>query len=268
MQANNITNKVIFTAILILTISSSVSAQYRRYNNNNRRNYNYGYAYNYRSVRPVISVNIGRGYNYRPYYRTPVYRSPRTYVHFGPTFGVRINVLPVGYYPFYIGSHPYYYNDGVYYRPYNNGGYEVVAPPLGATVKHLPSGAKVTVIDGVKYYELGGTYYQEEINAKNKLTYKVVGTDGVLNTGADDVDANEPVQTPVQKDTVFVAPVVTNTVATPETGTRVDKLPEGAKMVIIKKEKYYLSPTGIYYQEVIEGDKIRYEVTGNSEAEK
>jgi hypothetical protein len=276
MQFNNKIFRAVFSAALILLICGNASAQYRRdndrrgYNRGYSRNYNYGYSYNYRPARPVISVNIGRGYNYNSYYHRPVYRSPYSYVHFGPSFGFRINVLPMGYYPFYLGTNPYYYYEGVYYRPYYDGGYEVVAPPLGATVKRLPAGAKVTVIDGVKYYELGGTFYQEEINEKNRLAYRVVGTDGVLNTDAgSDNSSVEPDQAaPVKRDTVFVAPVTPVAPAAVEVGTRVDKLPEGAKVVIIKKEKYYLSPSGVYYQEVVEGDKVRYEVTGNSETDK
>lgn len=53
---------------------------------------------------------------------------------------------------------------------------------MGTTVKHLPSGAKATVINRQKYYEQGGTYHQEELTAKNKLQYVVVGSDGVVNT--------------------------------------------------------------------------------------
>jgi hypothetical protein len=52
-------------------------------------------------------------------------------------------------------------------------------------VNNLPPGAAVAVIDGQKYYEVGGTYYQE-IDGGG---YAVVGTDGVLNTdnaGGDD----------------------------------------------------------------------------------
>ena len=91
-------------------------------------------------------------------------------------------MLPFGYDPFFIGNNPFYYYQGIYYRPYSSGGYEIVAPPLGATVKHLPAGAKATVINGQKYYELGGTFYQEEITGKDKLEYVVVGTNGVINT--------------------------------------------------------------------------------------
>lgn len=250
--------------VLVLAVSNDVSAQRHRYDRGYRNNY---YAYNYyRPSRPFVSVNIGRPYNYyHPYYR-PVYHAPYSYVHFGPAFGLRINVLPFGYYPLYVGPNPYYYNDGVFYRPYSGGGYEVTAPPLGATVKHLPSGAKVTVIDGVKYYELGGTFYQEQITDNNKLRYKVVGTDGVLNTDAPEAAVNEdnaPENNNVTQN---------NTTATkqlPAVGARFDKLPEGSKVVVLKKEKYYVSPEGVYYQEVIDGNTVRYEVTSNgNEAEK
>lgn len=256
---------VALTAILLVA-ATQLQAQRRYGNYRYRGNY---YAYNYRPARPFVSVNIGRPYGYHSYYSRPViYAQPHAFIHFGPAFGVRINVLPVGYYPFYIGSDPYYYYDGVYYRSYSSGGYEVVKPPLGAIVKRLPAGAKVTVIDGVKYYELGGTYYQEDISENNKLRYKVVGIDGVLNTGAaveeTEKDNSKTNNTPAS------AEGSANAAATkqlPETGSKVDQLPEGSKTVIIKKEKYYLSPAGVYYQEVVEDNKVRYVVTGNSETE-
>jgi hypothetical protein len=273
MKWNKKVSLAVLSLIFVLVLSSTVSAQRRHYDRGYRNNY---YAYNYWPSRPIVSVNFGRPYNYRPYsyYSRPVYRAPYSYVHFGPSFGVRINVLPFGYYPFYIGRNPYYYYDGVYYRPYSNGGYEVIAPPLGATVKHLPSGAKVTVIDGVKYYELGGTFYQEEITDNNKLRYKVVGTDGVLNTTADDDTNTENNVTTndnaAAKNNNTVNPPANTTVDKqfPVVGARFDKLPEGSKVVVLKKEKYYVSPDGVYYQEVIDGNNIRYEVTGNSETEK
>lgn len=269
---------IILTLVLVLALNSNVSAQRHYYGRGYHNNY---YAYSYRPSRPYISVNIGRPYNYHPYSYRPVYRAPYSYVHFGPSFGVHINVLPFGYYPFYIGANPYYYYDGIYYRPYSGGGYEVTAPPLGATVKQLPNGAKVTVIDGVKYYELGGTFYQEEITDKNKLRYKVVGTDGVLNTGAEGTDeqttnadgaATTPGNSVTPNNNAVTPPAApqsnTATAQLPEVGARFDKLPEGSKVVVLKKEKYYVSPVGVYYQEVIDGSKVRYEVTGNSEPEK
>lgn len=278
MKVSKKINRTLFLVVLILSITINVSAQRHHLDRDNHSNHfsrdNYSsnnyYTNNYQPSRPYIAVNIGRPRNYQPYYNNYGrnnynYRYANAYVHFGPSFGVRINVLPTGYYPFYVGNNPYYYNDGVYYRPYGNDGYEVVSSPLGAVIKHLPSGAKVTVINGQKYYEMGGTFYQEEINEKNQLRYKVVGTDGVLNTATEEETNTNTTSAPNTAATATVkAPA--NTIA--EIGARVDKLPESCKEVVINKQKYYLAPSGIYYKEVIEGNNLRYEVTGNSETGK
>lgn len=225
---------------------SSSGSGYSRYNGgyNNYRpiyrpNYSYGYGY-------------GQRYNYYPsYHYRPIYTSPYAYSHFGPAFGFRLSILPFGYYPFYIGSNPYYYYQGVYYRPYSDGGYEVTAPPLGATVKHLPSGAQATVINGQKYYELGGTFYQEQLDAKNKLRYVVVGTDGVINTVDQDQQQDAPGATPNQP---------------PAQGSTISQLPVNSKVVVINQQKLYLAPSGIYYKEVIDANNnVTYEVAGGSD---
>lgn len=234
---------------------SSSGSGYRGYNGGG---YNRGYN-NYRPVyRPNYSYGYGYGqrYNYYPsYHYRPIYRSPYGYSHFGPSFGFRLSILPFGYYPFYLGSNPYYYYQGVYYRPYSNGGYEVIAPPLGATIKHLPSGAKATVINGQKYYELGGTFYQEQIDAKNKLSYVVVGTDGVINT----VDRDQPQDAPDA--TPNVAPD-----QAPQQGALLNQLPANSKVVVINQQKYYLAPSGIYYKEIIDANNnVSYEVAGGDD---
>ncbi|MEP7108218.1 MAG: DUF6515 family protein [Ferruginibacter sp.] len=245
-----------------LILSSGTYAQNNRGRNDRDRRYG-----NYHSSRPRVNIGIGINpyYNFRPvtrhriYYR-PSYRLPYRYNHFGPAFGIRINVLPFGYSRFFIGPDPFYYYDGIYYRPYKSGGYTVTQAPLGAIVKHLPSGAKVTVIDGQKYYELGGTFYQERITANNKLRYEVVGTDGVLNTtnaDADDED-EDAVQAPATQGN-------TNTQA-PVNGSIVTQLPAGCNNVIINQQKYFLSPAGVYYQELTDGTTVSYKVAGTSAA--
>lgn len=261
----NIKSGIVMLFALLLSFASF--AQRGRGHDNH---YNQGYSYN--NQRSHISVNVGPRYNYRPsyrpvyrpsyrpsyrpYYNYPqayrpnyrtVYRNPYAYVHYGPVFGFRLNVLPFGYNRIYVGSNPYYYNDGVYYRNYNNGGYEVVAPPLNATVSKLPSNATVTVIDGQKYYQVGGTFYQEEFTDNNMPSYRVVGTDGVINTenanADEDLNAYDPAM-----------PI-------PALGSRYDQLPADSKVQVINQQKYFVSTGGVYYKEVIEGDKIRYEVT-------
>jgi hypothetical protein len=194
----------------------------------------------------------------RVYYR-PAYRLPYRYNHYGPAFGISIGVLPFGYSQFFIGNNPFYYYDGIYYRPGNSGGYVVTQPPLGAMVKKLPSGAKVTVIDGQKYYVLGGTFYQEKITENNKLRYEVVGTDGVLNTDNADVQ---------DEDEVAVQPAMppaaghSNTAA-PADGSMVSQLPPGCTSLVLNQQKYYVSPSGVYYQEMTDANNtISYKVAG------
>jgi hypothetical protein len=225
-----------------LFFSSTLSAQRSRhdrhdhYDRYDRRNYSYYPQRNSYYGRPYVSVRFGsydyryqNGYFYRPY------GSGLRLVF--PPFGVRISTLPYGYRSFYMGANPYYYYNGIYYQPYGRE-YEVVAPPLGAVVYDLPSGAKVKVINGEKYYEVNGTYYQEDMDENNRLSYTVVGTDGVLNT--DDAIASTD----------------------PAIGDRIDKLPADSKPVVIQGEKLFSTSSGLYYKEVIEGNKVHYELVG------
>jgi len=245
--------KISLVMVLALLVSVGISAQRGRGHNNNR----YQPSRHYNSSPRNLSIHAGPRYGYRPYYRyTPAYRPiarpiyRRPYTPFGPVFGVRINVLPRGYNRIYVGSNPYYYNDGVYYRSYSSGaGYEVVAPPLNATVNRLPANATVTMVDGQKYYQVGGTFYQEEFDANNKLSYRVVGTDGVLNT-----DNNNAIAPEDDTDAYTTAEI-------PVPGSRYDALPSDSKVQVINQQKYFISGNGVYYKEVIEGDRIRYEVT-------
>jgi hypothetical protein len=65
----------------------------------------------------------------------------------------------------------YYYDQGVFYLKEKNG-YTVIAAPVGALIKTLPSGYETVVVDeesGVKNYYWGGTFYEKVSNG-----YKVV----------------------------------------------------------------------------------------------
>jgi hypothetical protein len=242
MKTKYYTFAVVVFLIAFSLFSTDSFGQPGRHGRGYGRNHYYVRYYpqrNYYYNQPYVSIAFGgyhyryqRGYFYRPY--------GASFQVILPPFGIRISSLPIGYRRIYVGPDPYYYYRGTYYRPYVGNQYEVVAPPLGAVLDELPVGAKVTVIDGKKYYELNGTFYQEEITADNELQYTVVGTDGVLNT--ENTNAEEP--------------------ALPAIGDRLDALPADSKAVVIKGEKMYLSPSGLYYKEVIEGNKVYYEVVG------
>lgn len=145
-----------------------------------------------------------------------------------PTIGFRFGYLPYGYYPFYFGADLYYYYGGAFYRPDDDGGYEVATPPLGAAVPELPKGAQSIVIDGQQFYEFNGVYYQQSTNDQGKVVYVVAGKDGVLNTNGETADE---------------AP------AMPQVGDIVNQLPDGSRKVKLNGKKYFVGPDGIYYEE-------------------
>ncbi|MEP6675212.1 MAG: DUF6515 family protein [Ferruginibacter sp.] len=168
---------------------------------------------------------------------------------------IRVNVLPFGYSNIYVDRQSYYYNEGVYYRSYNNE-YEIIAPPLGARVFRLPANARVQVINGRKYYELRGTFYQEDIDTRNHLSYIVTGVKEVLDmTDVDSTSIKKSI--PVQSEKQ-------NSNEIPVAGTRVNELPADCRTVIINQQKFYESPQGIYYQEMVEANTINYEIVGNA----
>lgn len=84
-----------------------------------------------------LGLSYGRAFGYGPGYN---------YIGY-PYSGFYLNALPYGYYPFYMGASLFYYSNGIFYRPYDDGGYVVTAPPVGAAVPQLPKGAKGIMID-------------------------------------------------------------------------------------------------------------------------
>jgi len=167
----------------------------------------------------------GAGYHGGAFYRTG-------FGYYGyPHLGFYLGFLPFGYYPFYWGSSLYYYYGGVFYSPYDNGGYAVTTPPIGAGVPNLPDSAQPIKIDGIQYYEVDGVYYKEILDDKGKKLYVVAGKDGVLNTDGSAIDPN-----------------ATN--AAPQVGDIVNQLPDDCRKITLNGKKYFVSPDGIYYEKV------------------
>ena len=207
---------------------------------------------NYRPSRPSGTINRP-GYGYRPgngyrpgYHYRPGYSYRRPYYgyyynYYRPFLGIRLSVLPFGYYPFYFGADQFYYSGGFFYRQYDDG-YKVVVPPVGAQVPSIPSEAKEITINGQTYYEYKGVYYSTTVDADGKTIYTVAGKDGVLDT--DNGTATD------------------GTSNLPQIGDVVNQLPDGTRDVMIKGSQYYLSEDGVYYEKIVDGDKITYKVIG------
>jgi len=92
-----------------------------------------------------------RPYAYHPYH--PYYWGPRWH-----PFGFFLGALTADAIMLSIDGSAYYYDDGVYYSPYN-GGYQAVAPPIGAVVSYLPSGFETIPMGDDTYYYYGGVFY-------------------------------------------------------------------------------------------------------------
>jgi hypothetical protein len=179
----------------------------------------------------ALSYRGGRGYFGGAGYHGGAFYRPGFGYYGYPHLGFYLGVLPFGYYPFYWGSSLYYYYGGVFYSPYDNGGYQVTVPPIGAGVPTLPESAQAIKIDGVQYYEADGVYYKVSTDDKGKKVYVVAGRDGVLNTGDNVTDPNA-------------------TVAAPQVGDIVNQLPDDCRKITLNGKKYFVSPDGIYYEKV------------------
>ncbi|MES2426285.1 MAG: DUF6515 family protein [Bacteroidota bacterium] len=175
------------------------------------------------------SIGLGLGLSYGRAFGRPGYN----YIGY-PYSGFYLNALPYGYYPFYMGASLFYYSDGIFYRPYDDGGYVVTAPPVGAAVPQLPKGAKGIMIDNQQYFEYNGVYYKIVLNDKGDKVFVVAGKDGVLNTdnGSNDDAVSQ----------------------TPRVGDVVDRLPDGVRKVTLNGKKYFVSADDIYYERVTDSN--------------
>ncbi|HEY9533531.1 MAG TPA: DUF6515 family protein [Mucilaginibacter sp.] len=178
-------------------------------------------------------VNLGLGLGYRTGFG---YSGFYGY----PNLGFYFNALPFGYYPFYMGSSLFYYYDGIFYRPYDEG-YVVTAPPVGAAVPSMPRGAKAIMIDNQQFFEYNGVYYKIIINDKGDKVYVVAGKDGVLNT-----DNNN--------DSGVGDNGTVNQV--PHVGDIIDQLPENTRRVTLNGKKYYVTADEIYLEETKDANGV------------
>lgn len=132
---------------------------------------NYG-AHDYHSAGTVVDnrynahVNVHENVNiyhvnpritYRPYTYHP-YHPYRWGPGWHPLGFFWAGALAADAYYFSLANQAYYYDDGVYYEPYN-GGYNVVAAPIGAMVATIPPGSETVQVGDQTYIYYGGTFY-------------------------------------------------------------------------------------------------------------
>ncbi len=79
----------------------------------------------------------------------------------------------------YVNDKEYGYSNGAYYEakaPKEEGAdptFEIVAPPLGATVDSLPDGATSETVKGTAYFVYASTYYRPFYSGSD-VVYMVV----------------------------------------------------------------------------------------------
>jgi hypothetical protein len=89
-------------------------------------------------------------------------------------FGRHLRVLPVGFLNFNFGGVPYYYDDGIYYQPADDG-YQEVYPPMGAQIPSLPDGAIQVEAGGQVYYYAGGAFYVQQADGTYAIVQPPIG---------------------------------------------------------------------------------------------
>jgi|GEM_PF-2813566 len=116
------------------------------------------YAYNYRPKysRPPVIWQGRRYYSFHNY----TYHPYRPYYYgsfFHPVGFIRasLGALSVN---ITFGGQPYWYDQGIFYSPYNNA-YRVVTPPAGIYINQLPMGYNTIELGGNEYYYFAGTFY-------------------------------------------------------------------------------------------------------------
>ena len=238
---------------MIIAVTFTGTLQAQRHGRDNRyyssRHYPTGGQRFYSLPGAFLQLSFG-GNPY--YYSSGLFYRPYSgyYQVSAPPFGIHINILPRGYMPLRWGSNAYYYFNGIFYQRNNSyNDYEVVQAPVGAEIPSIPRDARTMVIDGEKYFELNDSYFKEFIKPNGEIWYKVSGKHGVLNTEKENNSAT------------YTQPPVTNN-SNPAIGEVMDKLPNDCKVIVINSKKYYVSADNIYYEELIDGNQLRYKVAG------
>ncbi|MDR3704819.1 MAG: DUF6515 family protein [Paludibacteraceae bacterium] len=122
--------------------------------------------------RRVSYRGIDYSYDNGRYYRV----NNGAYIVTTPPRGIRVSLIPNGFLTLMVGTLPYYYYGGVYYREIATDNYEVVDPPMGAIVPELPADdVRAVVIGGKTYFEYDNILYKTVVTSSG-VQYKVIGT--------------------------------------------------------------------------------------------
>jgi hypothetical protein len=123
-----------------------------------------------------------RPYSYHPY--QPYYWGPRWH-----PLGFFLNGLAANAIRLSIGNRYYYYSDGCYYSPYNNG-YAVVTPPVGAVVSYLPDGYETVLVGDDTYFYFAGDFYIDNGQGYQMVSAPIGAVVSQVPAGATEINVN------------------------------------------------------------------------------
>ena len=207
-----------------------------------------------------------------PRHRAPVYSRPYLeprhrpipYHHHGyHYFGHRIHTLPIGYSLIRVGYRDYYFYDGIYYRPYWDGGYYVCRPPLGTRIATAMFDMALTAItintirNEIERARLAAEL--SSIYAAQNANYTLRTSDDYYNTNL----VNQAGQNYYYQDGVFYT-LANGEYAVIEApiGAIVDEIPEDYDEIEMGGKTYY-QVEDVLYKPTIIGGKLRFEVACN-----
>ena len=131
---------------------------------------------------PKVAISVSLG-SLLFYYTNGIYYRHHLngFIVILPPIGLLVPVLPIGYLPFHVYGHSYYYYADVYYVwDIHHRAYRVVEVPKagepyqpGTIVDTLPDGAYTVTIDGIQYYRYGEVYFMQSIQGE-RIVYIVV----------------------------------------------------------------------------------------------
>ena len=232
-----------------------------------RPNHSSAIAHNHRPGHAPAAVHhhapVHRGPAYARPYLEPRHR-PIPYHHHGyHYFGHRIHTLPIGYSVIRVGYRDYYYYDGIYYRPYWDGGYYICRPPLGTVIAStLFDVAMTTIAINTIRNEIERARIAAELSsyyAAQNANYTLRTSDDYYNTNL----VNQAGQNYYYQDGVFYT--LQNgeyRVIEAPIGALVDEIPEDYDEIELGGKTYYQVEDTLFKPTIING-KLTFEVACN-----
>ena len=204
-----------------------------------------------------------RGPAYSRPYLEPRYRPMPSYHYGNHYFGHRIHTLPYGYSLIRVGYRDYYYYDGIYYRPYWDGGYYVCRPPLGT---RIATALFDIAMSAIAINTIRNEIERAQTAAELSRIYAAQNANYVLRSSDDYYNSNllgQSGQNYYYQDGVFYTLVNGEyCVIEAPIGALVDEIPEDYDEIVLGGQTYYQVEDTLYKPTIIDG-KLHFEVVCN-----